>query len=76
MNRRHSKNHPAVMYARKQRRTERIVRIEECLGLAFLLFAFPVCGWMIQHDAPGDVTLPTFAAFMVAALALLMGRAE
>jgi len=74
MNRRHSKNHPAVMYARQQVRRERVARFEELCGLAVLVSMIGNTAWLGQVNAPAAVCVSVFVTHLVAALALLMGR--
>jgi len=76
MNRRYSKNHPAVMYARQQLRRERVARFEEMCGLAVLVSMIANTAWLGGVNAPAAVSVSVFVTHAIAALALLMGRAE
>jgi hypothetical protein len=77
-----SHRHPAVMAwtpemekeARPARRKRHDIadRIETFIGLALLLWSFPVTVWLAENNAPAYVSLPAFGSMWLASLALLM----
>jgi hypothetical protein len=72
VNRRHSKNHPAVRYARQQRNAQRIARAEMWLGFAILATSIVNVAWLADNNAPGYISISHLVASVIAYLALTM----
>jgi hypothetical protein len=73
MNRRHSKNHPAVRYARQQRNAQRIARAEMWLGFVILAATIVNVAWLADNNAPNHIWFTHLIASVIAYLALTMG---